>query len=286
MTVENESEVVVSTTMDWVGHGGGGPELYEKLMVPAFFGPFAEDLVGTIRVEPGLSVLDVACGTGALTRALARAVGPRGSVTGVDLSPGMIEVADHLERPDGSAPIEYLVGAAEDLPIRDRLFDVVTCQQGLQFFPDRVAALRAMRAALTPGGRVVISSWSEPGVPWLALAAALARHIGEDAGAKMLSPFALADPQVLRDLLAQAGFPGAVVRPRTLNARFRPREVFAHRLVLATPVAADYAAASPEQQQRVIADVTAAVRGCGGDEDELIEPMTTNVAFARVPSGS
>jgi ubiquinone/menaquinone biosynthesis C-methylase UbiE len=279
--VKSKSEVLMSTTMNWVGHAGGGPELYQELMVPAFFGPFAEDLVTTIGLQPGMSVLDVACGTGAVTRSLARALGPQGSVTGVDLSPGMLEVARSRDLPDGCAPIEYLVASAEDLPVEDGSFDVVTCQQGLQFFPDRLAALRAMRAALAPGGWIVISSWGEPGLPWLALAAALGRHIGADAGAKMLSPFALADPEELRALLVQAGFSGVTVRSRTLNARFRPREVFAQRLVLATPVAEDFLAASPEQQQRVIADVTDAVRDCDGGEHELVHPKTTNLAFAR-----
>jgi ubiquinone/menaquinone biosynthesis C-methylase UbiE len=271
----------MSTAMDWVAHAGGGPEQYEEFLVPAIFSPLAEVLVGELGLEPGMSVLDVACGTGALTRALARRVGPGGDVTGVDVSPGMVAVAREHGHEQGSAAIEYLESSAEELPVEAGAFDVVTCQQGLQFFADRLEALRVMRAALAPGGLIAIATWAEPEGVWIALAAALGRHIGLDAGARMLAPFSLADAGELRTLLEDAGFEDVVVHWRTLTMRFAPRRDFVRRLVLATPLAGDFEAASSEQQQRIIADVAEAIAACDGGEDEVLQPITTNVAFGR-----
>ena len=120
---------------------GSAPENYERYLVPAIFGPFATDLVELSAIQPGERVLDVACGPGVVARLAAEVVGATGRVVGVDLNAGMLAVARTLPLARG-APVEWREDDAAALQLPDGGFDVVLCQQGLQVFPDRPAALR------------------------------------------------------------------------------------------------------------------------------------------------
>src|SRR5262249_6967805 len=84
---------LMSITQDWTAHAGEGPARYQRLLAPAVFEPFARKLVSHARVRPGMNILDLACGTGAVSRAAARATGPHGSILAVDISPTMLSVA-------------------------------------------------------------------------------------------------------------------------------------------------------------------------------------------------
>jgi len=168
---------------------GSASENYEAYLVPAIFGPWGRELLDIASLRPGEHVLDVACGTGIVARLAAEQVGEAGTVVGVDINPGMLTTARRI-----SPAINWREGNAAALPLADATFDVAVCQQGLQFFPDRPAALREMRRALKPGGRLVIACWKgirhSPG--FLALAEALAKHLGPDAAAIARGPYSCA----------------------------------------------------------------------------------------------
>ena len=132
---------------------GSGPEAYERHLVPAIFAPWATVLLELARLQPGERVLDAACGTGVVARAATSRVGAAGTVTGVDLNPGMLDVARAVSGEAGQA-IAWREGDLAALPFADGAFDVVLCQQGLQFFPDCLAALQEMRRVLVPGGQL------------------------------------------------------------------------------------------------------------------------------------
>ena len=148
----------MSQQMDWTAYGGSAAEVYQRHMVPAIFGPWAEDLLGLAAPQAGERVLDVACGTGVVTRLAAQRVGSSGAVVGLDLNPGMLTVARTLTPPEG-AQIEWREGNVTAIPLSDGAIDLVLCQQGLQFFPDRPGALREMRRVLRPSGRMALSVW-------------------------------------------------------------------------------------------------------------------------------
>ncbi len=131
-------------------------EIYEQHMVPAIFARWASDLVDAAGVRPGQRVLDVACGTGVVTRLLAERVGPTGRAVGLDFNAGMLAVARAAAL---GLAIEWLEGNAMSMPLPDAAFDAVVCQQGLQFVPDKLAALREMRRVLVPSGRLAMSLW-------------------------------------------------------------------------------------------------------------------------------
>jgi ubiquinone/menaquinone biosynthesis C-methylase UbiE len=188
---------------------------YDEIMVPRMFEPWARLLLDTLNPESGQTVLDVACGPGTVTRLAAQRVGPKGSVTGCDLSPAMLELARSKNSIDGSAPIEYLECPADVLGVPDDGFDLVTCQQGLQFFPDRGAAVAEMRRVLRPGGKLGIAVWCsiEDCPPFLALANALERVLGtEVADAYKGGPWGMIDSESLVRLANDGGFTNVEVR--------------------------------------------------------------------------
>jgi SAM-dependent methyltransferase len=136
------------------------PANYQELLAPVIFEPWAEILLKRAGVGAGSDVLDVACGTGVLTRRAAASAGAAGRVVALDLSAAMLAHAATIIAPGSAvAPIEYVEGSATELPFEDASFDRVICQQGLQFFPDKPAALAEFHRVLRPGGTVTLAVW-------------------------------------------------------------------------------------------------------------------------------
>ncbi|MGO9886893.1 MAG: class I SAM-dependent methyltransferase [Solirubrobacteraceae bacterium] len=136
------------------------PDGYERYLVPAVFEPWAEVLLDVVGIAPGSRVLDIASGTGVVARAAARRAGREGHVVASDVSGPMLARAASAGAPDGAAPIDCLDASADALPFDDGSFDVVLCQQGLQFFPARAAAVGEMRRVLRPGGVAGVAVWA------------------------------------------------------------------------------------------------------------------------------
>jgi len=259
-------------------------KLYERYLVPAVTLPWAVDLVERAGVRRGDRVLDVACGTGAVARVAAERVGDGGRVAGLDVNRGMLAVARSLQ-PAGAAPIEWHEGSALELPFDDREFRVVLCQLGLQFFPDRPAALLEMRRVSTPGGRVAASVFSaiEGNPATHALSDALDRHLGEGASLAKRNEHSLADPEELRGLFATAGFADVRVETVARTVRFASAAEYVRIQFAATPVAALLSDREPSVRQRLVdlvsADVSASLAPYVKD-DALAFPQEVHVALA------
>ena len=136
------------------------PDAYDRYLTPYLFEPWACELLARAGMREGAAVLDVASGPGCVARGAAMVVGAAGRVVASDISPAMLAVAAARSAAPGSAPIEYTECSAAAIAADDDSFDVVMCQQGLQFFPDRLAAVREMRRVARPGGVVVVSTWA------------------------------------------------------------------------------------------------------------------------------
>ncbi|MCZ6616824.1 MAG: class I SAM-dependent methyltransferase [Gammaproteobacteria bacterium] len=199
---------------------GTGPEAYERYMVPIHCLTRAEDLIDRVSLQPGEHVLDVACGTGIVSRYAARRVGYLGHVTGVELNPAMLQIAREVSA--YVEQIKFLEGSALDLPVSDSQFDVVLCQQAIMFFPDRHAAAREMYRALKPGGRVGLNVWRTPefNPAFDHLITALEKHAGAEAGAFMRSPFIMKSVAEMRSFFEQAGFSDISVINRIDTLRY------------------------------------------------------------------
>lgn len=278
MTTIEEGEM---TTMDWSAQAGSGPSTYQEFLVPAMFEPLAQHVTAAVGVKPGEAVLDVACGTGAASRAAARAAGPDGSVTGVDLGEPTLEIARSFAPEPDAAPISFSQSDAAALPVEDAAFDVVMCQQGLQFFPERPAALAEMHRALKPGGRLAVSTWASiDRTPFAPIAEALGRHLGEEAQGGMSSPFALTSSD-LEELVGGAGFEDIALSEVTFDGHWPcPPGDFARMAIASGPLAAMFAAAPAAAQQAVGADVGEALTGAA-TPDGMVHTITSNLVLAR-----
>jgi SAM-dependent methyltransferase len=249
--------------------------------VPVVFAPWAERLLERVAPEPGERVLGVACGTGIVARRAAARVGPVGMVVGLDVNQAMLEVARsagaHL-RP----PIVWRAADAAHLPLPDAVVDVVVCQQGLQFFPDRAAALREMRRVLAPKGRLALAVWRRirhsPG--FAALAQALERHVGADVAAMLHAPFDGPDAATLRRLVLGAGFGDVRLRIGFDAVRFPSAEAFLREQAASSPLAGPVGALAPEVREALARDLDWALRSYVDDEGVVL-PMQTWLVTAN-----
>jgi ubiquinone/menaquinone biosynthesis C-methylase UbiE len=192
-------------------------EVYEQFFVPALFAQWVPRVAGAAQIGPGQRVLDVACGTGVLAREVARRVGPKGLVVGLDLNDGMLAVA-RKQAPD----IEWRQGRAEELPFDTGSFDAVVSQFALMFFEDRQAAIKEMVRVLRPGGRLAVAVWdrAENSPGYAALIDLLHRLFGDAAADALRAPFVLGDKDALRATFAGAGLPEAEITTHSGMARF------------------------------------------------------------------
>ena len=268
-------------SMDWGIQSGSAPAIYQEFLVPAMFAPFAKRLVEHGCVRPGSRVLDVACGTGVVSRAAAILAGTGGSVAGVDLGEPTVAIARSHPAEENAAPIDYAQADATALPFDADDFDVALCQQGLQFFPDRAAALAEMRRVLKPGGRVAVATWKDIEPPFSAIADALGRHVSTEAAQMMHSPYALGDGATLAQLMSDAGFREVAVIDETIECTWASHPEFARGYIAASPIASVFAAASSHSQQAVCDEVAERLAPHATAEGSLRMPMTSNVAVGR-----
>lgn len=146
------------------GFGGSVPHVYRTLLEPLIFEPYARDMVARVDLKPGQRLLELACGTGIVTRKLADAMKERGGGPGAtlfasDLNPAMLAVAK--ERLADAEGVTFSVIDGCSIPLPDATFDTVVCQYGVMFFPDKVGAMREARRVLKPGGggRYIFNVW-------------------------------------------------------------------------------------------------------------------------------
>jgi ubiquinone/menaquinone biosynthesis C-methylase UbiE len=257
---------------------GNVAENYERYLVPAIFEPWAHDLLDLAAPKLGERVLDVACGTGIVARIAAEQVGPLGAVVGVDSNPDMLVVA---RKAFGSAKVDLREGNAATLPLGNRTFDVVLCQQGLQFFADRPAAMREMHRVLVPGGRLTVSCWKpihySPG--FVALAETLAEHAGPEAVALVHGPFTLGDVGELRSLIVNAGFENTSTYDGVRTLHFPSCEEFVRRYGTGSPLAGILAKLSATAQAELVRDLSARIAPYVTAK-ELAFPIEAHLALA------
>jgi ubiquinone/menaquinone biosynthesis C-methylase UbiE len=255
------------------------PEIYEQELVGPLFRPFAEAVLDDLQIGGSERVLDIACGTGIVARLAKERMGGNGTVVGVDLALPMIAVARRLA-PD----VDWREGDATALPLRaDEQFDVVICQQGFQFVPDKAAAAREMRRALAPGGRVAVSTWrSDEELPVLReLRRVAERHLGPIRDSR----HAFGEPEGVEALLREAGF--REIRSNTVarTIRFSNGPVFVRLNAMA--MAGMSAAAkdmAPQDRERVVDEIvrdSAEVVRQNSDQSGFAYEIRTNVATAR-----
>jgi ubiquinone/menaquinone biosynthesis C-methylase UbiE len=233
---------------------GDAAELYERYLVPAITLIWAADIVGRVKPAAGEQVLDVACGTGAVTRLVPKLVG-HGRVVGLDCNPDMLAVARSVHK--GTPEIEWREGSALNLPFGDGSFDVVLSQLGLQFFPDRLLALGEMRRVLRPGGRVALSVFGpiERTPAAFAFARALDHHLGADASKTKRAEHIFTEPEELEILLSSAGLKAVEVSVVTKRITFPSVLHYVRFQLIATPQASLLGAMDGEEREAMVCQI-------------------------------
>lgn len=200
---------------------GDSPRAWERYLVPTVMQSWAENLIERAGLRPGDRLLDVGTGSGLVARLAVPKVRWTGTVTGLDLNAGMLGVAKELSTLI-EPPIEWVEGDAHDLPFPDASFDVVTCQFGVQYFPDKKKALKQIHRVVAPGGRFLFSVFRSvdhnPG--WRPLIDALDHHIGPHAGDIFRSIFSLGSMDQIRSLMQQSGWRDYRINIRVDEARY------------------------------------------------------------------
>ena len=190
---------------------------YEDYFVPALFAQFAGPVCDVAEVAEGMAVLDVACGTGVLTREARTRVGAAGRAVGLDRNAAMLSVARR------SAPeCQFFEGPAEAMPFEDDGFDAVVSQFGLMFFDDRQKGLAEMGRVARPGARIAVAVWSglDDATGFRELAGVFDDALGREAGDSLRVPFSLGDRDALAATAETAGLAGAATRWVPGTARF------------------------------------------------------------------
>jgi SAM-dependent methyltransferase len=228
--------------------------------------------------QPGERVLDIACGTGIVTRLAAERVGADGAVAGVDINPGMLGVARLTARPE--LHIDWYEAGAEALPFEDATFDVALCQMGLQFFPDELAALRQACRVLVPGARLVLNVPGPTPRIFGILADGLARHATPEVAGFVHQVFSLHDVQQLENLVSGAGFVDVSIRASEERLNLGEPEEFLWQYLHSTPLAAAVAGLDGARRAAFAREVVAQWEPFV-DHDALILLLRVVMASAR-----
>jgi ubiquinone/menaquinone biosynthesis C-methylase UbiE len=267
----SEAQLFVATTFT---------EIYERVLVGPLFRPFAEQLIADVALNRGDRVIDVACGTGIVARVARERLGPEARIVGVDVSTAMLAVARTVD-----PTIDWREGNAVALPVRgDEQFNVLTCHQGLQFMPDKPAAVREMRRVLAPRGRAAIATWrSLEDLPGMRELNAIVEH---HVGTIVDSRHSFGDGNALKNLMTDAGFSNVSVKTHSHNVRFADGALFARLNAMAVIGMSDKGKAMNEVDRgelasRIAAESEAVVANATKN-GAFVMPLTTNIALAYV----
>ena len=176
--------------------------IHERYLVPAIYAQWASRVADIAEIDLGQHVLDVACGTGTLARAVKLETGLSGKVIGLDNNEKMLASAQAHSR-----GIEWQLGDATAMPFEKYQFDRVMCQFALMFINNRVAVIKEMMRVCKPDGLVVVATWGplHHGGAYDALIKLVNRFLGSNAALKLSSPWALGKPGVMDALLLTSG---------------------------------------------------------------------------------
>jgi SAM-dependent methyltransferase len=211
------------------------PRNYDRCLGPMLFEPYAADLVARVPMREGLRVLEVACGTGIVTRRLRQALPASASLVATDLNAAMLEYA-RAAQPAGD--VRWLVADAQALPFEDGSFDVVACQFGVMFLPDKALGFREARRVLAPGGVLLANVWRALAENAYANAAntLLTRRYPDDPPRFFDTPYGYHEPDRLLGDLAAAGWDQSRLEDVRLEGTSPSADEFANGFTRGSPL--------------------------------------------------
>ena len=256
---------------------GDAPTAYTRF-AHKIMEPWTDDLILAAGCRDGDRVLDVACGAGLVANRVGPVSGKLCSITGIDINEGMLNVARR------NSQIEWHQGSATDLPFTDGSFDVVLCQQGLQYFPDRPAAIKEIGRVLAPGGRLSLNVWGAMDRQpfFIALVSAIGTFLGPEAQAAFDLNFSLKTVKELRTLAEDAELSNVRVRFEHRTLRYPVPAGLVAGFIGATPITAQFLALPDDRKQAFVADVVERL-ATYVDDAGLAVPMENHFLSAAKP---
>jgi ubiquinone/menaquinone biosynthesis C-methylase UbiE len=234
---------------------GSIPEFYDGHLGPVLFQPYAADLAARLTLKGAARVLEIACGTGIVTRALRERLPAEAELIATDLNEAMVAYA--RGKPGASRGVEWRLADAAALPFPDASFDAAVCQFGVMFVPEKAAAFREAKRVLKPRGTFAFNVWDRMEENDLGRVAheTIADFFPSDPPQFYTVPFGFHDPEEIRSHLAAAGFRDVRVEPVALNASISSAQHVAVGLIRGNPV-------------------STAIRDRGGEVETVIEALT------------
>jgi ubiquinone/menaquinone biosynthesis C-methylase UbiE len=215
---------------------GAIPENYDRYLGPVLFQPFADDIAARLKEAQPASILEIACGSGILTRRLRDSLA-KTQIVATDLNPGMIAYAQREFSPTEN--VEWREADAAALPFSDGSFDAVVCQFGLMFVPEKELAMREAYRVLKPGGVFLFNVWDS--MEHNRFGQIAHKTIGSffevDPPTFYDIPFSFYDPALIRNLLERAGFKSIEKFLVSFPCRNKSAAEFAIGLVRGNPTA-------------------------------------------------
>jgi SAM-dependent methyltransferase len=215
---------------------GAVPEYYEDFLGPLMFTPYAQDLAVRVQIGPKARILELACGTGRLTRELLAVMEPGARLVATDLNAPMLDVA---RRKVKDSRIDWRESDVTTLPFDTDSFDQAVCQFGVQFFPDKIAAATEVRRVLRPGAAYHLSTW---GSPYDNPLARIAQETTEacfatDPPGFYWTPWSYSDRRQIESDLRAGGFRQVSIQSVDIVGRAPSADYAAMGLVQGTPMA-------------------------------------------------
>jgi ubiquinone/menaquinone biosynthesis C-methylase UbiE len=231
---------------------GDGPDAYEKYIVPAYTGAWAKEIVNRACLSEGEKILDVACGTGLVARIASEKQSSTDLIYGLDVNEVMVKKAQEIEE-----NIKWHHSDVTDMPFPNNHFDVIFCQQGLQYFPDPALALKEMNRVLAGNGRILLSVWRpiEYSPFYASLYKVLEKYISIKAASTLSGAFNFGDLRKLKTLFANAGFNNININIVIKQMSYSPFDEFVVGGMMATPFFKDIQEMNESKREKMLLEI-------------------------------
>lgn len=261
---------------------GDIPRYYDEGLGPVIFESFARDIAARASKAGAANVLELAAGTGIVSRKLRDALAPDARLVVTDLNEPMLEIARRKFR-HGEA-VEFTPADAMQLDFPDNTFDLIVCQFGVMFFPDKIAAFREAARVLAPGKPYLFNTWRTMAENPFSLVAfdAAAKFFPDNPPVFYRVPFSYPDPATVVADMEAAGFRDIACASLAVETRVNSWREFARGVVLGNPLAGEIVARGGVSPDEVIDAVESRYRKKWGDEPAKM-PLSANVFIGYAP---